>query len=294
MVRNLGVADAGLFEVGFWSDRATEPAITDAPEQVQDITSLAAGAATTLDFVVTAPSSGSYTAWAYADRRSGTSEVDESIETNNAGPAGGHAWDCGVISILTFTLYADTNPTGEYQNTLTAISTYFPTYLETPTTTTDPATLAAELAGVKVFLIPEQEGAPGGGLGALGASWATVLTNFVNAGGTVIACSWVNEEHLVLNDSGLMSIARTGTADSAPLVQSVPHVVTAGVTFPFSNPYVAKYSTADGTQLVETQSGAEPVVIVRDVGTGHVAMIGTDFFTLGTDFDRIIANVVQW
>ncbi|MHC5055753.1 MAG: immunoglobulin domain-containing protein [Planctomycetota bacterium] len=293
-VRNVGAVDAGLFEVGFWSDSLTAPAVSDVPEFVQDVTSLTAGASTTLDFVVTASSAGSYTAWAYADRRGGASEIDETFEANNAGPAGGHAWNCGVVSILTFILYADTTASGEYQHTLTAISTYFTNYVETSTTTIDPATLAAELAGVNIFLIPEQESAPAGAMASLGSSWAAVLTSLVNAGGTVIACSDNDEEDVALNNSGLMSIDRIGTANSQSLVESAPHVLTAGVTFPFSNPYVARFSTADGTVVVETQTAGDPVVVARDVGAGHVVMIGTDFYTLGTEFDRIIANAVQW
>jgi hypothetical protein len=197
-----------------------------------------------------------------------------------------------AVDMVTFVKYADQS--GEYPNTLTAISTYFTDYVETSTETTDPVLLGAELVGKDVFLIPEQESSTTGTLGPLGTSWSTVLTDFVNGGGTVIACSWTDEEHLLLNNSGLLSITRTGTADSAPLVIGTPHLLTEGVLPPFTNPYVATYSTVDGTVVVETQAGSEPVVVVRDIGAGHVVMIGMDFYTLGTDFDRIVANAVKW
>mgnify|MGYP000601078591 CR=1 FL=1 len=51
------------------------------------------------------------------------------------------------------------------------------------------ATIPA-LVGKDVFLIPEQESAGSATLGALGTSWATVLNNFVSAGGIVIAASY--------------------------------------------------------------------------------------------------------
>jgi hypothetical protein len=91
-VKNQGATAAGLFATGFWSHRATAPGISSAPEGQQDISSLAAGATTTLTFTVTAGPAGNYTAWAYADRYGGASEVSETHEDNNAGPAGGYAW----------------------------------------------------------------------------------------------------------------------------------------------------------------------------------------------------------
>ncbi len=94
-VRNSGDADAPPFNVGFWSNRAMSPVIGDAPEQDVDVVGLAAGAATALEFVLTAPADGHYAAWAYADRSGGAGSVDESDETNNAGPGGGHGWTVG-------------------------------------------------------------------------------------------------------------------------------------------------------------------------------------------------------
>jgi len=39
---------------------------------------------------------------------------------------------------------------------------------------------------------------------------------------------------------------------------------------------------------------SNPVVLHKDIGQGHVVLIGTDYFTLGTGMDRIVANAVAW
>jgi hypothetical protein len=93
-VKNQGTAAAApAFSLGFWSNLSSAPSIATAPEQDADCTTLAAGASTVVTFSVTAPAAGTYTARAFADRWSGTSEVAEGNEDNNAGPApSGYSW----------------------------------------------------------------------------------------------------------------------------------------------------------------------------------------------------------
>jgi uncharacterized repeat protein (TIGR01451 family) len=199
-----------------------------------------------------------------------------------------------TVRILSFILYADTTVGGEYQHTLTAISNYFPNFVETSTTTTDPATLQALLADKQVFLIVEQENAGSGVLGPLGTAWATVLQNFVNNGGIVIACSWVTEEHLILSNSGLLNLTMLSSQSSDSVSKTTDHILNQGVTAPFTGSYIGEYSAANGTVVMQATATGNAVVTTRDVGAGHVVMIGTDFFTIGTDMDRIVANAVRW
>jgi uncharacterized repeat protein (TIGR01451 family) len=212
--------------------------------------------------------------------------------TASTGGVGGGSG--GTVRILSFILYADTTVGGEYQNTLTAISNYFPNFVETSTTTTDPATLQALLADKQVFLIVEQENAGSGVLGPLGTAWATVLQNFVNNGGIVIACSWVTEEHLILSNSGLLNLTLLSSQSSDSVSKTTDHILNQGVTAPFLGSYIGEYSAANGTVVMQATTTGNAVVTTRDVGAGHVVMIGTDFFTIGTDMDRIVANAVHW
>src|SRR5207302_11211638 len=135
--------------------------------------------------------------------------------------------------------------TGEYLQTLSAVSNYFPNFDETATTTTDAATLQSQLAGKQVFLIVEQESASAPGiLGPLGTAWATVLNNFVNNGGIVIACSWQTEEHLILANSGLMNLTRLGMPTSDTIALGTSHVLNQGVSGPFTGSFIGWFSSS--------------------------------------------------
>jgi hypothetical protein len=198
------------------------------------------------------------------------------------------------VQVLSFIRYADTSAGGEYQHTLTAISSYFTSFTQTSTTTTNPAALQAELTGKQVFLIVEQESTPNGAMGALGTTWAPVLSDFVNAGGIVIVCSDYADEHLILANSGLMHLTWAANSSSVSLTKTNNTVLNEGVSVPFTSPWITQYSSSNGLVSLQTVSGSYAAVISRDVGAGHVVMIGSDYFTLGTGLDRIIANAVKW
>ncbi len=197
------------------------------------------------------------------------------------------------VRILTFIRYADTTSDGEYRNTLKAIGNYFPNFVESSTTTTDPTELQAQLADKNVFLIVEQENESSGTLGPLGASWTTVLNNFVNNGGTVIGCSFQAEEHLILANSGLMNLTKLGSSSSDTITKGVDHFLNQDVSAPFSGSYIGWYAANDGVVVMKSAAYGYGVVLARNVGAGHVVMIGTDYYTLGTGMDQIVANAVR-
>ncbi|MEO5714509.1 MAG: M36 family metallopeptidase [Luteolibacter sp.] len=207
------------------------------------------------------------------------------------GPAALSAILSAKVEVLTWTAYADTSVSGEYAQTKQAISSYFTNYNETTTTTSDPTALAAALVGKNVFLIVEQENANSTTLGALGTAWAPVLNAFVGNGGTVIACSNTTSEHLVLTNSGLVNLTPLSSPTTASLTKTADTPLNAGVTVPFTGSYLHTYSTTNGTADLLTATN-EPVVISRNIGAGRAVMIGTDYYTLGTGMDRIVANAV--
>jgi hypothetical protein len=91
-VENSSAADAGFTNIGFFGNSAAAPAIDAAPDQTRSASVVPANSTKDLTFVVTAPSVGSYTAWAFVDQ---SQDVFESNESNNAGPttpANGQAW----------------------------------------------------------------------------------------------------------------------------------------------------------------------------------------------------------
>ena len=94
-VRNQGRgAAAAVFNVAFWPDRASAPTISTASALSKDYNlGIAPGQAATLQFAATAPTAGTYAAWAFVDRFQGASEIVEEDEANNAGPSpAGFSW----------------------------------------------------------------------------------------------------------------------------------------------------------------------------------------------------------
>ncbi len=94
-VRNQGRgAAAAVFNVAFWPDRASAPTISTASALSKDYNlGIAPGQAATLQFAATAPTAGTYAAWAFVDRFQGASEIVEEDEANNAGPSPvGFSW----------------------------------------------------------------------------------------------------------------------------------------------------------------------------------------------------------
>ncbi len=196
------------------------------------------------------------------------------------------------VDVLTWTGYTDTGASGEYVRTKQAISSHFTNYRETATTTTDPSALAAELLDKDVFLIVEQEFANASTLGSLGTAWASTLNNFVNNGGTVIACSNTTSEHLILSNSSLLNVTPLRSLATAQLTKPAETPLNAGINGTFTGSFLHTYSTTNGTVDLKTTTN-EAVVISRNIGAGRVIMIGTDFFNLGTGMDQVIANAVS-
>ena len=197
------------------------------------------------------------------------------------------------VQVLSWIGYADTTTTGEYVQTKQAISTFFTNYAETSTTVTDPASLAAALVGKHIFLVPEQENDSSNAMATLGTSWAAVLSNFVNGGGTVIVCSWTTNEHLLLVNSGLMTATKGAVPSTLSLTKPGDTPLNAGVTTPFDGSYISTYTGINGVVSLQSATDGNPVVFSRAVGAGRAIVIGTDFYTLGTGMDRVVANALR-
>ena len=212
--------------------------------------------------------------------------------TEFTGQAALSAIPSGKVSILSWTAFADTAGNGEYANAKQAVSAHFTNFEETATTVTNPAELADALVGKNVFLIVEQESSSEPELASIGTSWAGVLGNFVNGGGVVIACSNTTAEHLLLANSGLLDTTVNSSPTSATITKPADTPLNAGVAVPFTGSYLHTYTTTNGTVDL-LASGTQPVVISRSIGAGRVILIGTDYFTTGTEMDKVIANAVS-
>ena len=194
------------------------------------------------------------------------------------------------VQVLAFLAQADSAM--DFRRTVAAISAHFTNFNATTTSATDVSTLRALLSSKEVFLIISQDQSTVQELDALGTAWGPVLQDFVQQGGVVIACSYARDEHLILQNSGLISLTKTGASRTATLVQPAADPLNQEVKTPFVGHYIAQYSTTNGQVALQTLSGSA-VVISRDLGAGRAVMIGTDYSTNRTEMDQVIANVVR-
>ncbi len=199
----------------------------------------------------------------------------------------------GSTNLLAWTRYTDYYQ--EYTNSLNAIAQYT-TFNLTETDTEDPAILAALLAAADVFLIPEQEGTYGSYLSTLGQTWADALQTFVNQGGTIVLLDFCNETFRLLQGAGLVDMQFSNCTSYStlevvnsehPLAEDVPS------TF-YALDGIGTYVVNDGETVVKLPYSNDTVVLAKDVGVGHVAVIGFDYYSYNDDMARILANAVQW
>jgi len=204
--------------------------------------------------------------------------------------------DRATIEILMFIGYSDNGPGGEAENTVNAIAEHFTDFNLTTTITEDPATLAAELAGKSVFIVPEQEMGTTAILLPIASSWAGVLQDFVSSGGTVIFCEEWGPSDGFITATGLMDVSLIDQASGITLdVVNPAHPLAAGLPATITGENATGWYTVlspDAVSVVEF--AGDPVVVAREIGVGHVALIGFDYFSYNTDMARVIANAVQW
>ncbi len=193
------------------------------------------------------------------------------------------------VQVLTFSGYSGR----EYRAMLAGISTFFTNYIENTITSGDASVLEAQLAGKDVLIVPEQAAAPAGALTALARAWSPVVSNFVHQGGVVIVCSYLRDEHQILNESGLMQLTRILPFASGTLKVTANHSLVQDVPPMFQAINLSAYSSLNGLAVVEMVQTNAAVVLTRAVGNGQVVMIGYDFSENRTPFDRIAANAVR-
>ena len=200
------------------------------------------------------------------------------------------------VAVLAFTAYTDT--TREYPNTLAALSEYFPGYTLTETAATTEAAFQAALAGMDVFLIPEQEQGSIAQMEAFGTEIHDVLQDFVTAGGVVIACGGAPPQSIqtFLNTTGLMPGMGAGIDVSGQTVDTATsHPLAEGMAASFqAADYALHCSVIPGSAPVVTYDISQyPLAATKIVGNGMVVFLGWDFYSYSDDQARLLANAVH-
>jgi len=191
--------------------------------------------------------------------------------------------------ILAYVEYADY--TQEYSNTLRAIeSTFGPNY--NLTELWDYTQLDSMLVGKDVLLIPEQEFAYLYLMEMVGSTWSSTLSNFIANGGIIVVCDYSGGTYGILTGAGLMSISGANYRSWSLLYLVDPSDPLAmGVSSSFIAPD-GTISFVTGEANVVVNDGTYPVVIHKEIGLGHIVLLGFDFYTYNNDTCKILGNAL--
>jgi uncharacterized repeat protein (TIGR01451 family) len=202
--------------------------------------------------------------------------------------------ESGTTQILAWTAYADL--TREYPNTIAAITQFYQDFTVTTTATTDPAVLETALADKDVFLVPEMESASSSTISNIATTWVDVLDAFVRRGGTIVVTDYDPRVAAFFEEAELMDVSWMGYATGQTMRVVVPlHPVTEGLSPTFIGENASGYfSTTDGTVLIVHEASGQAYVAVKDIGSGHVVLIASDFYLYNDNMARLVANAVQW
>lgn len=194
----------------------------------------------------------------------------------------------GSINVLAITNYVDMAQ--EYINTISSITSYYTGSNITQHSLTSISALQTALVGKQVLLIPELESYVSGFL----QTYSTTISNFISAGGTAVICGTNN--YSMHYDLGILSTTNVSNITSGVIVSDTNDVIMRGLPMGSINAPNGTYAPllSDPTVVNFAKSGSYSVVCKKQIGLGKVVFIGSDFYTIDTNFSKIIANSIRY
>jgi thermitase len=184
----------------------------------------------------------------------------------------------------------------DYANTIKAISFGFgPNYILTQLL--DYTQLDSMLPGQDILLIPDQEYASLYDMEMIGVEWAETLAQFLENGGILILCDGrygYGGTYGILTGAELMSISSANYRSYYTLFLVHPSDLLAeGVSSSFVSPYNTVSFVTEETNVVIEDGYHYPVVIHKEIGRGHIALLGFDFESSNADTEQLLGNAVS-
>ncbi|MBC7220062.1 YbjN domain-containing protein [Candidatus Bipolaricaulota bacterium] len=195
----------------------------------------------------------------------------------------------GAGDVLAWIPYTRMNP--EYDNIVAALG-----FEPTATATTDPADLAALLAGGSVLLIPEQQETDEYTLEALGRAVAPALVSFLKRGGRIVGMTYGKGADDILRGAGLWDVADGYDVTGATLAIASPHDPLAQgvpVEYEGTNGSTDFWNIPDDATVIAWDPYDEaPVVFRWETRGGTVVMLGFDCYETSDATVRLLANAL--
>lgn len=198
-----------------------------------------------------------------------------------------------AANVLIWSYGVDMTATGEYNQMIDAINGQTTNYVFENTMTIDPSVLQNLLQNKTALLIPENEN----GLLSVVSSFAPVIQNFVQNGGTLIVCGDVNIN--VWNNIGIFTGSVGVQAGSlAPIVNSttpLTHTLGNSVQCTYHT-YANNITNTNKIPIISYLSvtGTKDIVTCMPYGQGRAIYMGYDFENYNDSTAKILANAIEW
>ncbi|MFX1319319.1 MAG: hypothetical protein ACFE9O_09275 [Promethearchaeota archaeon] len=202
--------------------------------------------------------------------------------------------------ILYYTEFADNGPGGEAENVWAAINaTHGTDYLRTNLTSYMDA--AAELPNHDIFLIIEQELITAQNITDVATAWQTPLDDFLADGGIVLLMTYYSfgitdygGTAQILNETGHFSFSAAYTETSNLIIINDPSDPLADGISSYAGPDgTLGFVTSETTVVASGDLSGYGVVFHKQVGVGHLAVMGFDCYTRATETDEILGNAIR-
>lgn len=196
-----------------------------------------------------------------------------------------------TVNVLALTQGVDM--TGEYPNTIASINAYFTKYTITTSNTTDASVLTGLLNGIDLLLMPEQET----GTSTHYTSFAPVVQNFMNAGGTVVVLGSVggNSSNRIYDMGMFTGSFLTNVNNGTLTITDTTHAYMDNIPLSIPIPNATFYHTITNPDKVTLATyNTSDVISYRNIGSGRGVFLGFDYFAFNAFTQRIIANIIQY
>ena len=233
-----------------------------------------------------------------------TNTIPRTLEAPQAPETIAEAPSISAPHLLVYTEFVDDRTGQEYENTMTAINNTYGTNYQ-KTNLTDYTTLDSQLTGKDILLIPEQELATPTTMKAVGATWASTLTTFVNDGGVVILLDFGNASapglglH-IYNESSLMTFGPVlGQYPSAALSEMHRHTFGDALCRRIEYRWIPQnhtfaVQTTDGVIAIDDYDTDSPIGVHKSMGKGHVVFLGFDMQYPDANMEQIVGNAIRF
>jgi len=198
------------------------------------------------------------------------------------------------LRTLVWVPYIDTDEE-QITSLLSSLRQFEPDAEITFSTVTGKLALEVDLEGRDALILPRQKQGTQVDFDALGRDLSGPIRDFLESGGSVVACHQIQSAQAFLVAAGLLEYDLQGEGSRLCQVVAPRHPLTAGIQPNFPGPFRTAWYDVRGPgveRLVEAGEG-QVVVASRNFGFGRLSFLGFDYYSSNDATARILANAAR-